>query len=264
MLKMIEITNMIRRAVIYVRVSSPDQVKNFSLDDQEKRCRERAAQMGFEIIEVFREEGKSAKNTDREGLQKMLSFLYKKSNEIEALFVYSVSRLNRNTADYLAIKALLAKKGIIIYSYSEPTGQASPSGNLMETVFAAFAQFDNEVKSVNISNGMKARFLAGYITSKPPIGYLMMMVNEKKQAIKDPESFEFIKNLWEGVFKFHWTLGEITRKLNASNLKPNSKDPNRKWHAQTVSKIFKNKFYIGILEGKYGEVEGKHEPMIDQ
>ncbi len=254
---------MLKRAVIYVRVSSADQVKNFSLDDQEKRCRERAEQLGFEVVMVFREEGKSAKNTDREELQKMLSCVSKKSNNIQGLFIYNISRLNRNTSDYLIIKALLAKHGVAIYSYTEPTGQNTPAGTLIETVLASFAQWTNENNAINISNGMKARFMLGYITSKPPVGYLMREVNDRKQAVKDPASFNFIKNLWLGVFKFHWSLGTVTKKLNDSSIKPNSRNP-IKWHRQSVSKIFKNKFYMGVLEGKHGEVEGKHEPMIDE
>ena len=50
-----------QKAVIYIRVSSEEQVENFSLKTQEEICRRDAKYKGYEIAEVFREEGKSAK-----------------------------------------------------------------------------------------------------------------------------------------------------------------------------------------------------------
>ena len=46
-----------KRAIIYLRVSSEEQVDNFSLSTQEDICRKEAKKREYEIIEVFREEG---------------------------------------------------------------------------------------------------------------------------------------------------------------------------------------------------------------
>ena len=50
-----------KQAVLYLRVSSEEQVENFSLNTQEEICRREALRRGFEVVEIFREEGKSAK-----------------------------------------------------------------------------------------------------------------------------------------------------------------------------------------------------------
>ena len=50
-----------KRAVVYLRVSTEEQVDNFSLGTQENICKKEALRRGFEIAEIFREEGKSAK-----------------------------------------------------------------------------------------------------------------------------------------------------------------------------------------------------------
>lgn len=64
-----------KNAVIYLRVSSEEQVENFSLDTQEEICRREATRRDFNIIEVFREEGRSAKTiTGRPILVKLLEF----------------------------------------------------------------------------------------------------------------------------------------------------------------------------------------------
>ena len=51
-----------KRAVIYLRVSSEEQVDNFSLSTQEDICRKEAEKRGYEIIEIFEEKGRSAKS----------------------------------------------------------------------------------------------------------------------------------------------------------------------------------------------------------
>jgi len=50
-----------KRAVIYLRVSSEEQVENYSLNTQEDICRKEADKRGYQIVDVFSEEGKSAK-----------------------------------------------------------------------------------------------------------------------------------------------------------------------------------------------------------
>ena len=62
-------------AVIYVRVSTADQVENLSLDTQEQRCREFCKRQGLKVERVFREEGASAKTTERQKLQEMFDHL---------------------------------------------------------------------------------------------------------------------------------------------------------------------------------------------
>ena len=61
-----------RRAVLYLRVSDQRQVDNYSLETQEKACREHCQRNGWKVAAVFREEGESAKTTDRPQLREML------------------------------------------------------------------------------------------------------------------------------------------------------------------------------------------------
>jgi DNA invertase Pin-like site-specific DNA recombinase len=59
------------RAVIYIRVSSKEQVSNFSLATQLKACREYCKHHGLQIVEVFEDAGESAKTTDRPEFQRL-------------------------------------------------------------------------------------------------------------------------------------------------------------------------------------------------
>src|SRR5438046_10647234 len=87
-----------KKAVIYLRVSSEEQVDNFSLNTQEDICRKEAVKRGYEIVEIFREEGKSAKSIlGRTKLINLLDYCRKKTNKIQAVFVYRLDRISRQT-----------------------------------------------------------------------------------------------------------------------------------------------------------------------
>lgn len=171
----------IKRAIIYLRVSTEEQVDNFSLDTQERICKQEAERRNMEIVQVFREEGRSAKNiAGRPMLVELLEYCRKNKNNIDALIIYRLDRLSRSTTDYLAIRKKLAECKIALISSSEPTGE-SPTERFIETMLASFAQMDNDVKSERSRNGLRARFLAGLPSGVPPFGYK----NENGYAVKD-------------------------------------------------------------------------------
>src|SRR3990167_3086333 len=98
--------------VIYVRVSSDEQVRGFSLDSQEKTCRELSSRDEYSVLMLFREEGESAKTADRTELQKMMLFCDKNKKQISRLVVYKVDRLSRSVSDYQVLKMFFNKLGI--------------------------------------------------------------------------------------------------------------------------------------------------------
>src|SRR3989344_6274529 len=122
-----------KKAIIYLRVSTEEQVDNFSLDTQEEICRREAEKKGYEIIEVFREEGRSAKTIlGRPVLISLLEYCRKNKTKIQAVFAYRLDRISRQTADYLAIRKKLLEQDVSIISSTEPTGD-SPTEKLVET-----------------------------------------------------------------------------------------------------------------------------------
>ena len=99
------------RAVIYVRVSTSDQVENYSLETQENECSNYCERQGLAIDRIYREEGESAKTVNRTELQEMLRYLSSnaKKREITHVVVYRVDRLAREVGGHHAIKATLLR-----------------------------------------------------------------------------------------------------------------------------------------------------------
>src|SRR3990167_1751949 len=112
----------IKRAIIYLRVSTEEQVDNFSLETQEKICTQEAQRRGMEVVQIFKEEGRSAKTiTGRPVLLELLEFCRKNKKTLDAVMVYRLDRMSRQLQDYLAIRKRLAEYEISLISASEPT-----------------------------------------------------------------------------------------------------------------------------------------------
>lgn len=249
-----------KNAVIYIRVSSEEQVENFSLDTQESICRKEAARRGFVITEVFREEGKSAKTiTGRPELMKLLDFCRRNRKTIDAVFVYRLDRLSRQTQDYLAIRKRLADNGISLISANEPTGN-SPTEKLLETIIASFAQHDNDVRSERTKNGLRARFLAGLCTGKVPLGYKLV----HGYAEKDGENFDKMKKAWDLMLTGTKSCAEMAKIMNEWGLRKFVFGQEHKLRAQTVDRFFRHKFYMGIMTSTTHpeEVKGQHISLV--
>lgn len=251
-----------KRAIIYLRVSTEEQVDNFSLGSQEEICRKEAEKRGYEIIEVFREEGRSAKNiAGRPILIGLLEYCRKNKHKIQAVFVYRLDRISRQTADYLAIRKKLLENDVAIVSATEPTGD-SPTEKLVETILAGFAQLDNDIRSERARNGLRARFLSGLISGKPPIGYMF----QAGYAVKNPDTWSKVKDAWDLMASGTTSLTQIGKLMTDWGLREIHGKKEHIIRPQTAQRIFRLKFYAGVLTSATypEEVKGQHVPMITE
>lgn len=85
------------KALVYCRVSSARQVREgHGLDSQETRCREYAARMDYEIVEVFHDQGVQGAIVDRPAMQAMLAFIRGHSRRDQlVVLIDDISRLAR-------------------------------------------------------------------------------------------------------------------------------------------------------------------------
>jgi predicted site-specific integrase-resolvase len=174
-------------AVIYVRVSTKEQTENLSLPTQLRACEEYCRRQGYEILERFHEEGESAKSTDRSQLQNLLTYCRLNKGRVHFVVVFNLTRFARDKYDHFALRSHLQSLGISLWSATEPIDDTS-TGKLMEGVLAAFAQFDNDVRSDRTRAGTKAALELG--TGRwvflAPIGFLNAPRATGKSLTHDP------------------------------------------------------------------------------
>ena len=252
-----------QKAVIYLRVSTEEQVDNYSLNTQADICSKEAERRGLVVAEIFREEGRSAKTIkERPKLLELLDYCRKYKREVGAVIVYRLDRISRQTADYLAIRKKLAECGITLISANEPTGD-TPTDRFVETMLAGFAQMDNDIRGERSRNGMRARFMSGLYNGSPPLGYQ----RQNGYAVKDAETFAPLQAAWELMGTGTKTLQDMATMLDEQGIREKRKGHKEtRLRKQTMSRIFRNKFYAGkVVSKQYGlEVDGQHPPMITE
>ena len=258
------------KAVIYTRVSSNEQVKGTSLEDQEKKCREYCEVKGIEMLKVFREEGESAKTSDRTEFLRALEFCRIHKKDVTAFVVVKVDRFARNTEDHFAVRKILLEYGITLHSVTEPIGN-SPAEKFTETVLAASAEFDNAIRAQRCVDGMIAKLRQGICPWQPPSGYKKLQA--KKHGMKkleaDPPDQDIFPILQRGLKTFktgNCTQTELATLLDEWGL---SKFRGKKTNKQFIEFILGKglKFYAGIIVNpwvKGEEVRGIHKPMITE
>jgi site-specific DNA recombinase len=251
------------RAVIYARVSTKDQVENFSLATQEKACREYCARNGFDVDEIFVEEGESAKTANRTQFQKALAYCREKKGRVRWFVVYAASRFARSAHDHLATRAFLAGLGINLRSVTEVFDESS-QGKFMESIMAAVAQLDNDVRSERTAAGMKAAIQTGKWTFKAPLGFLN---GDRKSGspslIHDPDRASRVKQAFEFYASGIHTKQQVLEMVTAAGLRTRHGKPVSK---QTFDHLLRKPVYAGWIQVDcwHERVRGDFEPLVSQ
>lgn len=247
----------------YQRVSTEEQVSNYSLANQTDYIKKTAQEQNYQLLKIFSDGGYSAKDTNRPGLKEMLSYCKDNRDRVNACVIYKIDRLSRNTADYFTIRTFLKKYGIKVVSCTEPIEDDAP-GEFTETLFAAVARFDNAIKSQRTLDGMKKRLESGWCLGRPPLGYKNTQTDVEKITVKD-DCFSLVKRAWSEMEKGIYSAADIAKMLNDWEVKTYWGNKQNNITTKQALRIFRDKFYIGIIKtDRWGEFKGKHEPMIDE
>jgi DNA invertase Pin-like site-specific DNA recombinase len=111
----------------YVRVSTVEQNESRQLVTMQR----------YNVEKLFQEKV-SAKDINREELNKMLDFV----REGDSIVIHDFSRLARSTKDLLHIMELLESKGVNLISTKENIDSSTPTGKLMLTMIGAINEFE--------------------------------------------------------------------------------------------------------------------------
>lgn len=141
----------------YARVSTEDQKLDRQID--------RLMAAGVDRRNIYMEKEHGTKR-NRPELNKMLDEL----QEGDEVIIVEISRLSRSTQDLLEIVDKIRKKGASIRSLSETwldTTSDNPSAQLILTIFAGLVQFERDMISARVKDGLKAADKRGHHGGRP-------------------------------------------------------------------------------------------------
>lgn len=267
----VAISNM-RRAVVYVRVSTDQQVNRdrdgdgFSIPAQRDACYRKAESIGAMVLDEYIDRGESARTSDRPQLQRMLTRLAEQ-RDIDYVIVHKIDRLARNRADDVAINLAITQAGAQLVSVSENIDD-TPSGILLHGIMSSIAEFYSRNLASEIRKGMNQKAKKGTTPGRAPLGYLNVRETDGGRDIRsiaiDSERAPLIKWAFEQYATGDYTLEQLADELTARGLRtrPTPKQPARPLVRRNVQRLLHNKFYIGIVTWGGVEYTGTHEPLV--
>jgi DNA invertase Pin-like site-specific DNA recombinase len=144
-----------KKAAIYVRVSTPDQHVESQLYD----LRELAAQRGFEIVHEYEDRGISGTKARRPGLDALMADARRKKFSI--VLVAAFDRIARSTKNFLQIIDELDSMGIEFISRREGVATGDAMGRLFVTIISAIAELERSLVVERVKSGMRRAKLEG-------------------------------------------------------------------------------------------------------
>lgn len=141
---------MTQRVALYLRVSTDGQ----TVENQRRELTEACAARGWEIVDVFADEGVSgAKARDqRPGLDKALRYMERGKADI--LAAWSVDRLGRSLADLVATLGVLIEKRRNLFLLRQQIDTTTPSGRAMFQMLGVFSEFEREMIRERVNAGL--------------------------------------------------------------------------------------------------------------
>lgn len=238
---------------LYVRVSTEEQVREGqSLETQIDRLKSYARFQGWKNIEIFTEQGESAKTMDRPEIVRLIKLI--KNNQVAVVCTLAVDRLSRNLLDMLQFIELCESHGAAYICCSLNFDTSTPIGRMVIQILAAFAEFERNMIATRVKSNMieiankNKRYMAS-----PPFGYRL---NKDGNLTVIVEEAVLISKAADMFIAGHG-YRSIAKWLNELKICPTRKGA--LWSASTVRQMLINEVYTGklIWNRRYYNKEGK-------
>jgi DNA invertase Pin-like site-specific DNA recombinase len=182
---------------------------------------------------------------------------------VHFVVVFNLTRFARDKYDHFALRSHLQSLGISLRSATEPIDDTS-TGKLMEGVLAAFAQFDNDVRSDRTRAGMKTALELGRWVFLAPIGFLNAPRATGKSLAHDPERAPLVRRAFEEYATGQFTKEQLLKQVRTWGLTNRRGKP---LSSQAIGMLLRNQLYAGIVDvPEYGvrAKRGDFEPLISE
>lgn len=241
-----------KKVACYVRVSTENQLENYSIDEQTERLKAYCKAKDMAIYKVYTDGGYSGGNINRPALTAMLNDI--KYKYFDTIIVYKLDRLSRSQKDTLMlIEDKFLANNIDFISVSENFDTTTPFGRAMIGILSVFAQLEKDQITERFTMGRIGRSKAGYFHGggNAPKGYkyidgkLEVDLYEAKQV---QEVFELFLS---------------GKSVNAVSHIMTDKYKNNLWsNSNKITNCIRNSIYIGKVKFNGIEYNGEHQAII--
>ena len=245
---------------LYLRVSTDEQAlrQEGSLDSQKHRLqafvdiRNVQDQNWGKVVDVYTDDGISAKDTNRPAFQRMMKDVRK--GRVNLILVTDLSRLSRNIKDFCVLLEDLKKSNAQFLSIKEQFDTTTAAGEMMVFNMINLAQFERKQTSERVTLNFHARAMrglrnGGYI----PLGY-DRDPDDKSRMVPNEDEARDVKFIFETYLNKE-SLSRTVTKLNQVGIRPKTKKhaafrlvQSGRWAIHSLQSVLRNPVYIGLRE----------------
>lgn len=235
------------KTVAYCRVSTNKEEQLDSLEGQRSFFQVYAKKHNYDLINIYADEGKSG-TTMKKRLQLQQLLIDGRRNEFELVLIKDVSRLARNTVDFLTSIRRLKSYGIrVVFVNYDHT--SSDSSEFMLTMLSAIAQEESANTSKRIKFGKKVNAEKGRV---PNLCYGYDKINGKNYELEiNKKEAEVVGKIFEMYTEELIGTNRIAKRLNQKGIKTKR---NCQWTQTAIRRILSNEIFIGKVINQKEEV----------
>ena len=197
------------RVALYIRVSTEEQAKfGISLAAQEDCLLRYAKEHSFKIVNIYRDEGNSARKpvSKRPVMLQLLEDV--KAHKVDRILFTKFDRWSRNVREYHNVQAILDAHGVtwqaILENYDTLTADGRLRVNIMLSVNESEADRDSErIKFVFEGKRLRKEWCFTGGPDQWPYGYMPEVIDGVKRCVKNPETAPIMQDFWDYVVKYN-------------------------------------------------------------
>ena len=263
------------RVWIYTRLSNDDDPERDSLQNQERICREFAAQRGDQIVGQSSDNNISGMNFSRRGLSQLTAAV--EDGRLDGVVVKDISRLGRHRTQTALFIDYLRERGVRVISATEGLDTFQEEDDLIIGVRGLMNDYYAKDIGKKIRAGYRQKQREGIVIT-PPFGYRKDRNTNTIELY--PEASETVRLVYSLYLQ---GLGqkEIARRLNALGRKTpaqlraeqcgrevcaasKTKDGRYVWTYASVKNILVEEAYTGVLINHRSETNSGKAKRLEQ
>jgi DNA invertase Pin-like site-specific DNA recombinase len=197
----------ILRVALYLRVSTEEQaLRGYSLKAQEEALLQFAAANNMKIVEIYRDEGYSARKPllKRKVMQRLLEDA--KARKFDRILFIKLDRWFRSIAEYYHIQSILEACGVSWQATMEEYRTDSADGRLKVNIMLSVAENEADRTSERIKFVFDSK-----VARKDPIspehclpyGYCIREIDGARRVVKDPETEHIVNEFFRLVMDYN-------------------------------------------------------------
>jgi DNA invertase Pin-like site-specific DNA recombinase len=154
-----------KTVALYLRVSTDRQ----TTENQERELRAVATRMGWQIVEVYRDEGVSGAKSraDRPAFDALCKDAARR--RFDVVMAWSVDRLGRSLQNLVVFLCELHALGVDLFLHQQGLDTTTPGGKAMFQMMGVFAEFERAMIRARVMAGLERAKANGKTLGRPKI-----------------------------------------------------------------------------------------------